>query len=39
MSDWRFPFDAGVGFELILKEFDFGIHSSVDIVLVGSMMR
>jgi hypothetical protein len=40
MSDWRFPCDTGVGFELVAKEFDLGTHgSSVDIVLVGSVMR
>jgi hypothetical protein len=39
MSDWRFPCDAGVGFELVAKEFDLGTHGSVDIVLVGSVMR
>ncbi len=39
MSDWHFPFDIRVGFELVAKEFDLGMHGSVDIVLVGSVMR
>jgi hypothetical protein len=38
VSDWRFPFDAGVRFELIAEELDFVTHSSVEIVLVGSVM-
>ena len=38
MSDWCFPFNAGVGLEIVAKEFDFGMHSSIDIVLVGRVM-
>ncbi len=31
-------FDAGVGLEIVTKEFDFGTQSSIDIVLVISVM-
>jgi hypothetical protein len=32
------PFNARIWLELILKEFDFGTHGGVDVVLVGGMM-
>ncbi len=38
MGNGHFPFGAGIRLELVVKEFDFVMHGSVDIVLIGCMM-
>ncbi len=38
MGNGHFPFNALIWLELVMKEFDFVMHGSVDVVLIGCMM-
>jgi hypothetical protein len=38
MGNGHFPFDARIKLELVVKEFDFVTHGSVDVVLIRCMI-